>query len=161
MCKIITEAQMKNNPCQSVSRINVLNSYAGGSQTPLISVAEAARRLGVSKSTIYRFDRKNGPFRFVADRRRIFIDLASFEIHLTSTPGIEPVPSLQTDEGQHLCPQEREAEKADLETREVPVVAIPAAPASDPVSLWTWCGPREPIVPKRSGAFVVFYNFPS
>lgn len=149
---------MKNNPCQAETELSMLTSAAGGSQSPLISVTEAAQRLGVSKSTVYRIDRKNGPFRFVAEGRRIFIDLASFEIQLTSTQGSEPEPPLQTDGGQHICPQERDAEGADLETREAPTVAPQAAPTSDPVSLVTWCGPRERIIPKRGPAFVVYYS---
>lgn len=51
---------MKNNPCQAETELSMLTSAAGGSQSPLISVTEAAHRLGVSKSTVYRIDRKNG-----------------------------------------------------------------------------------------------------
>lgn len=57
----------------------------------VISVREAAHRLGVSLSTVYRVDRRNGPFRFVPSGRRIFIDAVSFERYLgESTTAIRP-----------------------------------------------------------------------
>ena len=39
-------------------------AYAQGPRSLLISVRQAALRLGVSKSTVYRIDREHGPFRF-------------------------------------------------------------------------------------------------
>jgi hypothetical protein len=54
----------------------------------LIRVGQAVPRLGVSKSTVYRINRKLGPFRFVLDGRRIFIGQASFESHLADIRGM-------------------------------------------------------------------------
>jgi excisionase family DNA binding protein len=150
---------MKNNPCQAESELNMLTSAAGGSQGPLINVTEAAQRLGVSKSTVYRIVRKNGPFRFVADGRRIFIDRTSFEAHLTNTLVCEAEPSLQADDDPIFCPQEVDAERTDIETREAPAAATQPAPASDPAPQVTWCGPREPIIPRRNRPFAIFYSF--
>jgi excisionase family DNA binding protein len=144
---------------EAESQLNTLTSTAGGSQSPLMSVREAAQRLGVSKSTVYRIDRKNGPFRFVTDGRRIFIDLGSLENHMGVAAVGEPEPPLQADGGQTLCPQEPEAEGAELDTRELPSAAPQAAPTNAPASPVTWCGPREPFIPRRGGPFVIFYGF--
>lgn len=54
-------------------------------QTPLLSIREAARKLGKSTSTVYRLDRVGGPFRFVLEGRRVFIDAESFEAYRMNT----------------------------------------------------------------------------
>jgi excisionase family DNA binding protein len=150
---------MKTNPKQTASQINLSTPEARSDQALRISVKEAAQRLGVSKSTVYRIDRKNGPFRFVNDGRRIFIELASLENHMGVAAVSEPEPPLLTDGGQALCPHERDAVGTELETREAPVLAPQAAPITAPASLVTWCGPREPFIPRRGGPFVIFYGF--
>jgi hypothetical protein len=53
-----------------------------------MSVKEAADRLGVPCWKVYRMDRKEGPFRFVLEGRRVFIDVTSFELHLRNVAGI-------------------------------------------------------------------------
>jgi excisionase family DNA binding protein len=150
---------MKNNPCQSESLLSILTSAGGDSQSPLISVTEAAQRLGVSRSTVYRIDRKNGPFRFVADGRRIFIDLTSFEAHLTNTLRSEPEPPLQTDDVLIQCPQEGDEERTDLQAREAPTVTTQPVPSRQSAIPLPSHGQREGTIPKRDRAFVVFYSF--
>jgi excisionase family DNA binding protein len=67
--------------------------------TLLITVKEAAMRLGVSRSTVYRADREHGPLRFFMDGRWISIDLASlesFQARIKRNPGSD---KLQRVEG--------------------------------------------------------------
>jgi len=47
--------------------------------TSHISVGDAATRLGVSRSKLYRMDRVNGPLRFIRDGWRLYIELSSLQ----------------------------------------------------------------------------------
>jgi len=53
-----------------------------------MTVKEVARRLRVSTSTVYRINRVDGPFQFISDGRRIFIDSASFELYIRHAGGM-------------------------------------------------------------------------
>ena len=77
-----------------------------GSQPLLITVKDAARRLGVSKSTVYRFDRSHGCLRFVIDGRRVFIEEASFETYLANANRRKGGIDLPADEFPPDCPQQ-------------------------------------------------------
>jgi hypothetical protein len=69
-------------------RLQPTNHSLSNNQT-LISVKDAASQLGVSPSTVYRIDRQNGPFRFVHDDWRIYIDAKSFVAHLAGIVGAD------------------------------------------------------------------------
>jgi hypothetical protein len=84
---IVTEVRMKTTATRPAWEIDALNAETQNRQYPPINVRQAAQMLGVSKSTIYRTDREHGPFRFVLDGRRIFIDFASFENYLATITG--------------------------------------------------------------------------
>lgn len=148
------EAELKTDPNRTESEIRVQNSAATDMQSPLISVKEAAQRLGVSRSKAYRIDRKNGPFLFLTVGRRIFINLASFEGHLASKPGSAPEAPLQTDEGQRLCRKGG----VDREAREAPAGATQPAQSSQSASPLPGCGQRDLIMPNPSLPFIVMYG---
>lgn len=57
-------------------------SHAPNSDNPRITVKEAARRLNVSPSKIYRMDRTDGPFPIAKIGWHVFIELAGFESFL-------------------------------------------------------------------------------
>jgi len=62
-----------------------------------VSVREAAEQLGKSTSTVYRFDRKNGPFGFLKEGRRLFIDARSFGAYLANLSETNPAPPSEGD----------------------------------------------------------------
>ena len=77
----------------------------------LLSVAEAALALAVSRTTVYRIDRENGPFRIVKQGRRVFVDRCTFNQHLaarsvgTAGPVVQEPHATETPEP--LGPPER------------------------------------------------------
>ena len=81
---IILEIPMETMPHQSTSEFDVFNTATRTQQCPLITVRQAAQRLGRSNSTVYRIDRNHGPFRFGRDGRMIFVELDSFETYLAT-----------------------------------------------------------------------------
>jgi hypothetical protein len=153
---MILEAELKTDPDRTESEISAQTSAAGNPQCALISVKEAAQRLGVSRSKAYRIDRKNGPFRFVIEGRRIFIDLASFETHVNRES--DPQPPLQTCDERSLCFQEGTAGRTDPEKREVLAAAPQASPSSQSASPLPSCGQRDLIMPEPNRPFIVMYG---
>jgi excisionase family DNA binding protein len=85
----------------------------------LVDVKNAARLLGVSKSTIYRMDRKHGLFRFVSEGRRIFIDAASFELHMAQTRVVHKEAEPQNFEDPVHCQQEEKSASERLQQIEM------------------------------------------
>jgi DNA-binding MurR/RpiR family transcriptional regulator len=156
---IILETFMTKQSSKTNST-SILQTADAQSARPIhINVKAAAKRLGVSTSTVYRLDREHGPIRFLSTKRPIAVDLVSLETHLTHTGGIELEPDFHLDEERSLSTHKEKVEQIHSDAREVPVVATPSAPTSDPASLVTWCGPREPFIPRRGGPFVIFYGF--
>jgi hypothetical protein len=104
-----------------------------------MSVKEAADRLGVPRWKVYRIDRKKGPFRFVLEGRRVFIDVASFELHLRNIAGI--------------CANDCPALAENVEQVQQPVKVLDTQPLVDrqqPASLDAPM-PRMPPLPSRGG----------
>lgn len=75
---------MKTEASQSLISEELVLRDAKLSGSKVLSVKAVAFHLGVSRSTVYRIDRLDGPFRFIIDGRRIFVDAASFEIYLSN-----------------------------------------------------------------------------
>jgi Helix-turn-helix domain len=50
----------------------------------LMTVADAALALSVSRSTVYRVDRENGPFKILRQGGRLFIDRCTFDQYLSA-----------------------------------------------------------------------------
>lgn len=122
-----------------------------------LSVKEAARLLGRSTSTIYRFDRNHGPFRIVIERAHIYIDAASFHAYLAK----------RREERRNDAPDgpHREPEAVDMHgTVPADSLANPSphqAPKSGSTapedSPRTSFGQRELILPRREQLRVVLY----
>jgi excisionase family DNA binding protein len=96
---IFLEIEMEADYSQTTSTVNATDTSAQSKRTTLITVGEAAQRLGVSKSTAYRINRKSGPFLFASVGRRVYIDRVSFEIHAAGLRGIERQTEVGTDKG--------------------------------------------------------------
>jgi hypothetical protein len=92
--------EMELNMAENMNEVNsiLIQNLAVSEfrRSSAISVKEAARRLGVSVSTVYRADRMGGPIRFLSATRPIMIDLGSFETHLDNISSIENKPELAT-----------------------------------------------------------------
>ena len=50
----------------------------------VMTVAEAALALSVSRSTVYRYPRADGPFTIIKQGRRVFIDRSSFNRYVSA-----------------------------------------------------------------------------
>jgi hypothetical protein len=59
---------------------------AGTPGESLISVREASRLLGWSKWRVYKLNRVAGPFRFVKDGHRVFLDEATVKAYMLRRP---------------------------------------------------------------------------
>ena len=130
----------------------------GATQTN-ITVKEAARRLGISRSSAYRIDRHGGPFRFIIDGRRIFIDQASLESHIASITGAGAIKIPNHAESKQPLPQ-----SVGEPCNQPQVDEPPCAPsetltptASLPVSRSE--GQRGLIMRQRRQAFIAYYTF--
>jgi excisionase family DNA binding protein len=129
-----------------------------GAQPNRLTAKEAAHRLGVSLSTIYRIDREHGPFRFVLDGRRIFIDQASLELHLANIRGVH------ADDGAHAVASFPPCPRPATEVQTQPQIAEPmietfetmTPQASLPAS--GSGGQRDLIMRARSGPCIITYQ---
>ena len=129
-----------------------------GSQPNLITVKDAARRLGVSKSTVYRFDREDGPFRFIVNGRPIFIENDSFETYLANTGRNRAEPDTAADDVPPDCPQEEQPERTDSRTDAMPVDPPRPSPFRDVPHAISSSGQRENILPRRNVAGFLYYQ---
>jgi excisionase family DNA binding protein len=152
MNKITTKPEQAN----PTAALHTVDSRS--SRSSLITVKDAARRLNVSASTVYRFDRKNGHLTFVADGRRIFIENVSFEDYLAKTGRNATEPDAPADDVPRHCPQEeqpapapppKEALVADVATPN-PLGAVHSSISS--------CGQRELILPRRYTPGILCYQ---
>ena len=128
------------------------------SRPNLITVKDAARRLGVSKNTVYRFDRNNGPFRIVVDGRRIFIEKVSFEAYMANIGPTETESDLTADDVPVDCPQEEQPEQTDFRTDDMPVEASGPTPPCDVRSPVSSSGQREYILPRQYVPGLLWYH---
>jgi excisionase family DNA binding protein len=120
----------------------------------LITVKEAAQRLGISTSTVYRVDRHHGPFSFIVDGRWIFIDRTSFESYLANSRGIPASDNRQDAPDQpkpvdDVGPQSEIGESQVEPFKNLPLSALTPTSRSG--------GQRELIITDRRGPFVVLY----
>lgn len=115
-----------------------------------MSVADAAVALAVSRSTVYRFDRENGPFKIVKQGRRVLIDRCTFKEYLsgrlvrTVDAAFEEPPAT----GGSKPPDNRKPEES----------LAPETPAPRSHRERTGCGQRELVMPYRWPT-VVFYTY--
>jgi hypothetical protein len=123
-----------------------------------LTVKAAAQRLRKSLSTVYRIDRKNGPFRFVIDGRRVFIDADSLESYLDSIEGIhaddggqeiECVPSPLHQLTQVISPSPNSVREIKTPTVATPIVPLPPLKAG---------GQRELVMNQSLGFYIVQYK---
>ncbi len=116
----------------------------------LMTVAEAALALSVSRSTVYRYDRQNGPFQIVNQGRRVLIDRCTFDQYVSAH-------SVRTVDAVSEEPRKaEEPEPADKREREEPTATErPEPPRS---RKRTGCGQRELVVPYRWPT-AVFYVY--
>ena len=128
------------------------------SQPNLITVKDAARRLGVSKSTVYRFDRDDGPLRFVVDGRPILIENASFETYLANIRRPEIEPGSPADEVPRDCPQEEQPERTNSQMGEIQLEVPTHILPSDAPRPTSSSGQREDIRPRRHAAGFLYYQ---
>lgn len=129
-----------------------------GSQPNLITVKDAARRLGVSKSTVYRFDREDGPFRFIVNGRPIFIENDSFETYLANTGRNRAELDTAADDVLPEGPQEDQPEQSDPRMGEMPSMASTPTPPVDVARSISSSGQRENILPRRDALAMFFYQ---
>jgi len=128
------------------------------SKPNLITVKDAARRLGVSKSTVYRFDRDNGPLRFVVDGRPILIENDSFETYLANIHRPETEPGSPEDEGLCDCPQEEQPDRTTPIMGEKPLEASTDTPPCDVPRPISSSGQRDHIVPRSYAPGLLYYT---
>ena len=128
------------------------------SQPNLITVKDAARRLGVSKSTVYRFDRDNGPLRFVVDGRPILIENDSFETYLANIRRCETELGSPADEAPRDCPQEEQPERTNSQMGEIRLEAPTHILPSDAPRPTSSSGQREDILPRRQALAMFCYQ---
>lgn len=129
-----------------------------GSQPNLITVKDAARRLGVSKSTVYRFDRDDGPLRFIVDSRPILIENDSFETHLANIRRHITEPCSPADEVFRDCPQEEQPEQINPQMGEMQLEASTHTVPCDVPRPISSRGQREDILPRRQARAMFCYQ---
>lgn len=117
----------------------------------MIDVKEAAKQLSVSKSTVYRLNRFNGPFRFILESRRVYIDLRSFEAYLVEKTGPESASILAPPID---LPEQVRNENASVEAY-VPSTNEPRVATEDSRPL----GQRDLVVIPRYVGFIAVYGF--
>jgi hypothetical protein len=124
-----------------------------------LTVKAAAQRLRKSPSTVYRIDRKNGPFRFVIDGHRVFIDAESFAAYLSGIDGIRGDDGREVSEC--LQPAQEPAEQAGVPSANGAMEktkSTSAATPTFPVPASGSEGQRELIIRQRQWACGVLYH---
>ena len=148
---------MTTEPSRSKSKNLMGVADAQSARPALVTVKEAAQRLGVSRSKVYRIDREIGPFRFVVDGRWIFIDQASLESHIANSRDSRTDDGLPRAGSVLPCHQPGTESDSQSEIDEPRFSATETATPS--ASLPTSCrgGQRELIMREHPQPFVVFY----
>ena len=107
----------------------------------VMTVAEAALALSVSRSTVYRYPRADGPFTIIKQGRRVFIDRSSFNRYV-SARFVGTVDAVSEE------PRgTEESEPVGNREGETPTPTEP--PASPSHREHTGCGQRELVMPVR------------
>lgn len=147
-----------NKELGKVNSRNVLKTVGVKSARPtVITVNQAAQRLGVSRSTVYRINRVCGPFLFIVDGRRIFIDVSSFELHLASIIGVHADDDSPRAESIRQILQPANEPKAESQVHESPIEMSETAGPGASLPASTSCGQRELIMRDRTGPCIICY----
>src|SRR5208283_1108367 len=107
---------MNSEACMSkesirVNSTRILQARDAQRALPLaVNVREAAKRLRLSTSAVYRLDREHGPIHFLSTTRPIAIDLVSLETQVANIKSIELEPELVLDGVPCVCQYEEQAE---------------------------------------------------
>lgn len=149
---------MTVEPQNPNSRTILAGGDAQCAQPAFISVKEAAQRLGVSRSTVYRINRDRGPFSFTVDGRKIYIDYPSFELHLARKRGIGGEPEMGPDEQSHLCPDDRNPKQTDPQPLALQINAGNAAVQNGHPTSITSGGQRDLVLTKQFRPALVCYQ---
>jgi excisionase family DNA binding protein len=115
-----------------------------------MTVADAALALSVSRSTVYRYPRTDGPFKIVKQGRHVLIDRCTFSQYL-SARSVRAV-DVVSEEPPAL---EELAPPGTLAREEPPTTEGPEPPRNRER---TGCGQRELVMPVR-WPMVVFYIY--
>jgi excisionase family DNA binding protein len=150
---------MTTETCRTNSSKVVDAADAQSVRPQLITVKEAAQKLGVSRSTVYRVDRENGPFRFVVDGRWIFIEQESFESHIANSRGNRADEGLLKIDSALPCQQPANESETQSETDEPQLTAPEMATLNASLSTSTRQGQRELIMREHRHSFAFFYIY--
>jgi hypothetical protein len=123
-----------------------------------LTVKAAAQRLRKSMSTVYRIDRKNGPFRFVIDGRRVFIDAESFAAYLAGIGGIPVDDGREVSECLQPAQEPAELAGAPSVNGAMETESASAATPTPPVPASSSEGQRDLIIRQRKWACGVLYQ---
>jgi hypothetical protein len=156
--KMGVEINMAKQPFQGNSTRILHPAASHRSQPNLITVKDAARRLGVSKSTVYRIDRNDGPFRFVVDSRRIFIESASFETFLANTGRNGTESELTANDVSIDSIQGEQPERTPSQIDAMPVEPPRPSPFRDVPHTISSSGQRENILPRSHAVGFLYYQ---
>jgi excisionase family DNA binding protein len=110
-----------------------------------VSVKDAAMKLGVSRSTVYRMNRAHGPLRFVRRGRRVFIDVLEFNRYIQSQEHSHKLYRTSDQEPQRSISGGSSAKATEL------------LHAPDNKTVRNGSGQRELVIPERLGPSVVLF----
>ncbi len=122
-----------------------------------LTVREAALRLGKSLSYVYRLNREHGPFRFILERRRIYIDAASFEDYMTNVQATEQS-SVTAKKPENLNqPDTPPKPMEESPSKQLTKIVSTGPSPQEPAAPQTWSGQRELVIRPSRQAIVVVY----
>jgi excisionase family DNA binding protein len=156
---MIAEVEMTTEHSKTNSRDIRDVAAAPIARPSLITVREAAQRLAVSRSTVYRIDRETGPFRFVVDGRRIFIDQASLESHIANSRRNRSNDGPLKVESVLPCQQPANESETRSETDQLQLTAPEMATLNASLSTSTRQGQRELIMREHRQSCAFFYSY--
>lgn len=130
---------------------------AQSARPALVTVKQAAKSLGVSRSTVYRIDREHGPLRFIISGRWIFIEKASLESYAASRRGIRADDCPLEIKSVLLCQQPATVPETKSHIDELQVVTSGTTMASTSHLASGSGGQRELIMRDHRQPFVVLF----
>lgn len=139
------------NSCLALPAANTLTQGASAAK-PRCSVKEAAHRMHKHPSTVYRMRRRPGPLRFVAQGKRIYVDLESLELFLPhQAPSDAPAVAVE----EKALPERTVGGEPDRERASQAPIARESQ--QEQVKTVGWSGQRELIMPQRQAPLVILY----
>lgn len=154
---LILEIEMEADYSQTTSTVSATDTGTQSQETQHITVSEVAQRLGVSKSTAYRINRKNGPFQFVSVGRRVYIDCASFELHVAGLRANEREAEIETHQGPTEAQDQDLVASAGLQPSGRPLRPPDFTPPISSLPELNRSGQRELIIRARNGLGILSY----